>query len=121
MLTTIAPMPDATGTAPGAARKPARPLPAAGPGAIVRPVTHGPGRSRDWSRREATRTRYGEDQGEDPGRRDGRRRDDPDHLGVHQGEADPSLSRYRPEVLRPRHRVPRPDRRPGDDRRRQRH
>src|SRR5689334_12057673 len=56
---------------------------------------------------------------EDPGRRDGRRRDDPDHLGVHQGEADPSLSRHRPEILRPGYPVPRPDGRPGHRRCRQ--
>ena len=33
---------------------------------------------------------------------------------VHQGAADPALPRHRPEVLRPRHREPRCDRRPGD-------
>ncbi|CAA9257046.1 MAG: Isocitrate dehydrogenase [NADP], partial [uncultured Acetobacteraceae bacterium] len=63
----------------------------------------------------------GQDQGEDPGRRTRRGRDDPHHLGVHQGQADPALPRHRPEVLRPRHRVPRPDGRPGDRGFRQRH
>jgi hypothetical protein len=32
---------------------------------------------------------HGQDQGEEPRRRDGRRRDDPHHLAVHQGQADP--------------------------------
>jgi hypothetical protein len=54
------------------------------------------------------------------GRRTRRRRDDPDHLAVDQGQADPALPRHRSEVLRPGHRAPRPDRRPGDGRRRQR-
>ena len=67
------------------------------------------------------RGQHGQDQGEEPGRRTRRGRDDPHHLGVHQGKADPALPRHRPEILRPRHRVPRPDRRPGDGRRRQRH
>ena len=39
---------------------------------------------------------------EESGRRDGRRRDDPHHLAAHQGQADPSLSRHRPALLRPR-------------------
>ena len=38
----------------------------------------------------------------EPGRRARRRRDDPDHLAVHQGPADPAVPRRRPEVLRPR-------------------
>ena len=42
-----------------------------------------------------------QDQGRQPGRRDGRRRDDADHLGVHQGPVDPALPRRRPQVLRP--------------------
>ena len=50
---------------------------------------------------------------EGPGRRARRRRDDPDHLAVHQGPADPPVPRRRPGVLRPRHRAPRRDRRPG--------
>src|SRR3712207_7745341 len=36
-------------------------------------------------------TPHGEDQGEEPGRRARRRRDDQDHLAVHQGPADPAL------------------------------
>src|SRR5579872_6616080 len=39
--------------------------------------------------------RHEKDQSEDPGGRARWRRDDPDHLAVHQREADPSLSRYR--------------------------
>ena len=46
-----------------------------------------------------------------PRRRPRRRRDDADHLVVHQGAADPALPRRRAEVLRPRHREPRRDRR----------
>ena len=38
-----------------------------------------------------------------------------------QGQADPPLSRHRSQILRPRHRAPRRDRRPGHGRRRQRH
>ncbi|CAA9393448.1 MAG: Isocitrate dehydrogenase [NADP], partial [uncultured Rubellimicrobium sp.] len=62
----------------------------------------------------------GEDQGEDPGRRARRRRDDQDHLAVHQGPADPALPGRRAGVLRPGHRAPRRDRRPGHRRRGQR-
>ena len=43
----------------------------------------------------------GEDQGRRPGRRARRRRDDPDHLAVHQGPLDPSSPRRRPALLRP--------------------
>ena len=43
-----------------------------------------------------------------------------DHLAVHQGQADPPVPRRRAEVLRPRHREPRRDRRPDHGRRRQR-
>ena len=52
-----------------------------------------------------------EDQGEEPRRRDGRRRDDPHHLAEDPREADPAVPRHRPQVLRPRHRAPRRDRR----------
>ena len=45
----------------------------------------------------------GQDQGHQPHRRDGWRRDDQDHLAVHQGQADPSLPRHQPDVFRPRH------------------
>ena len=62
----------------------------------------------------------GEDQGQEPDRRARRRRDDPDHLGLHQGAADPALPRRRAEVLRPRDREPRRDRRPDHRRRRER-
>ena len=58
---------------------------------------------------------------DEPGRRARRRRDDPDHLGLHQAEADPALSRHRPEVLRPRRRGARPHRRPDHRRRGERH
>src|SRR5947209_11640808 len=47
------------------------------------------------------------DQGEESGRRDGRRRDDADHLEVHQGQADRPVPRDRSEVLRSRDREPR--------------
>ena len=53
-----------------------------------------------------------------PDRRDGWRRDDADHLASHQGKADPSLSRHRPDVFRPRHRQTRRDARPDHHRRR---
>ena len=49
-------------------------------------------------------TRHGEDQGRKPDRRARRRRDDPDHLGVHQGAADPALPGRRARLLRPRDR-----------------
>ena len=42
-----------------------------------------------------------EDSSKDPPCRDGRRRDDTGHLGDDQGAADPPLSRYRPQILRP--------------------
>ncbi len=61
----------------------------------------------------------GEDQGEESGRRDGRRRDDPDHLEAHQGQADPSLPRHRPALLRSQHPEARRDQRPDHHRRRQ--
>ena len=54
---------------------------------------------------------------DEPGRRARRRRDDPDHLGLHQEEADPALPRHRPEVLRPRRRGARPHQRPDHRRR----
>ena len=59
---------------------------------------------------------HGEDQGRQPGRRARRRRDDPDHLAVHQGQADPPLSRHRPPVFRPRRREPGRHERPGHGR-----
>src|SRR3712207_9274678 len=62
-------------------------------------------------------TPHGEDQGEEPGRRARRRRDDQDHLAVHQGPADPALPRRRAAVLRPRDREPGRHRRPDHGRR----
>ena len=62
----------------------------------------------------------GEDQSREPGRRARRRRDDPDHLGLHQRAADPALPRPRADLLRPRDREPRRERRPDHGRRRQR-
>ena len=59
---------------------------------------------------------YGENQGDQPHRRDGRRRDDPDHLEVHQGQADLPLSRHRPDVFRSRHAKARRDARPDHHR-----
>src|SRR5437762_4372775 len=41
--------------------------------------------------------RHGQDQGVQPDRRARRRRDDADHLAVHQGAADPSVPRRRAE------------------------
>ena len=70
---------------------------------------------------ENTEAPHGQDQSRQPGRRARRRRDDPHHLGPHQGEADPALSRHRARILRPRHRAPRRDRRPGHGRRGARH
>ena len=58
----------------------------------------------------------GEDQGREPGRRDGRRRDDADHLGVHQGQADPAVPRHRARSTTTWHRAPRRHRRPGHHR-----
>ena len=58
----------------------------------------------------------GKNQSDESGRRDGRRRDDPHHLASHQGEADPSLSRHRAALLRPRHPEARRDPRPDHDR-----
>ena len=85
---------------------------------LPRPASDPPAATRTRTSRGETR---GEDQGGEPGRRARRRRDDPDHLGVHQGPADPPVPRRRPRVLRPRHRAPRRHRRPGDGRRGQRH
>ena len=65
----------------------------------------------------ASPRRWREDQSREPDRRARRRRDDPDHLGVHQRAADPSLPRPRPRLLRPRDREPRRDRRPDHGRR----
>ncbi len=58
-----------------------------------------------------------QDQSPQPRRRARRRRDDAHHLALHQRQAHPAVSRRRPEVLRPRHRAPRRDRRPGHARR----
>src|SRR3546814_970944 len=44
----------------------------------------------------------GEDQGQNPRRRDRRRRDDADHLGMDSRAPDQALSRYRARILRPR-------------------
>src|SRR5689334_24442143 len=59
----------------------------------------------------------GEDRSQEPHRRARRRRDDPDHLAVHQGPADPPLPRRRARVLRPRYREPRRHQRPDHGRR----
>ncbi len=64
------------------------------------------------NRIQTARGPHVEDQGSEPRRRTRRRRDDPDHLGLHQAEADPALSRHRPEILRPRDRGARPHERP---------
>ena len=64
---------------------------------------------------------HGKNQGDQPRRRTRWRRDDPDHLAVHQGQADPPVPRCRTDVFRPRDGIPRQDQRPGHDRRRQRH
>ena len=53
-------------------------------------------------------------------RRARRRRDDQDYLAVHQGQVDPALPGYRPQVLRPVHPEPRCHRRPDHRRRRER-
>jgi isocitrate dehydrogenase len=45
-----------------------------------------PQRSARQACRGRQEDRHGQDQGEDPRRRDGRGRDDPHHLGVHQGQ-----------------------------------
>ena len=55
-------------------------------------------------------------QGRKPGRRTRRRRDDPDHLALHQGKADRALPRHRPALLRPVYPEPRRHRGPGDRR-----
>src|ERR1700693_6036453 len=47
---------------------------------------------------------------------DGWRRDDANHLEVHQGQAHPALPRHPDRLLRPGHRAPRRDQRSGDDR-----
>src|SRR5690349_12093471 len=59
-----------------------------------------------------------QDQSRQSGSRNGRRRDDPDHLEIHQRQADPSLSRYQPALFRSRHGETRPNARPDHDRRR---
>ena len=59
---------------------------------------------------------YEQDQGQESSRRAGRRRDDSDHLGIHQGQADPPLPRRRSQILRPRHSETRRDRRSDHDR-----
>ena len=61
---------------------------------------------------------HGENQGGQSGRRNGRRRDDPDHLARDQGQADPPVSRHRPDVFRSRHPEARRDPRPDHHRRR---
>ena len=94
----------------GCRRCGARPLPSA---RIVRM----PGRSAD-ARRQIASPPVAEDQGQEPDRRARRRRDDPDHLVVHQRAADPALPRRRARVLRPRDREPRRERRPDHGRRR---
>ena len=60
---------------------------------------------------------HGENQSGQSGRRNGRRRDDPDHLAIHQGQADPSLPRCRPDVFRSRHPEARRNARPDHHRR----
>ncbi len=72
------------------------------------------------TRSERSATDHGEDQGEQPRRRARRRRDDAGHLEADPRAADTAVRRRRPGVLRPRHRAPRRDRRPGDRRRGQR-
>ncbi len=49
-----------------------------------------PSRASFPARGDTTRPHGHEDQGEEPRRRDGRGRDDPHHLEVHQGQADPA-------------------------------
>ena len=61
---------------------------------------------------------HGENQSGQSGRRNGRRRDDPDHLAIHQGQADPSLSRHQSALFRSRHSEARRDARPDHHRRR---
>ena len=61
---------------------------------------------------------HGQDQGEDARRRDRRRRDDADHLGMDPRAPDQAVSRHRPRLLRSRHREARRDRRPDHGRQR---
>src|SRR5438552_11768292 len=49
----------------------------------------------------ASRSVNGQDQGEEPRRRDGRGRDDADHLAEDPRDADSAVSRHRPEIFRP--------------------
>ena len=58
----------------------------------------------------------GENQGRQPRRRDRRRRDDTNYLGVDQGPADPALCGYRPPLFRPRRRASGCHRRSGHGR-----
>src|SRR5882757_3172132 len=53
--------------------------------------------------------RHGKNQGDQPRRRTRWRRDDPDHLAVHQGQADQPVPRCEPDVFRPRDGIPRQD------------
>src|SRR4029453_6736261 len=57
---------------------------------------------------------HGQNHSQEPDRRARRRRDDADHLAVHQGPADPPVPRRRAGLLRPQHPEPRRDRGPDN-------
>ncbi len=71
--------------------------------------------------RLSLRRRANDNPGERRHRRTRRGRDDPGHLGRHQGEAAAALPGHEARLLRPVRQPPRRDRRPGDDRRRPGH